>query len=165
MIFLTVGNWHRGFDRLVKAVDELRGKEIITEDVVAQIGSGRYKPTRLQTLAFCSPTEFGEIMGRARLVITHAGVGTVAQAVMRGKPVVVVPRKAELGEIGDGHQWTTAKLLEEEGKILVAYDVSELPERLEQAEHFVPVQEEGGQRIVSLVESFVAEVANAKFRR
>jgi UDP-N-acetylglucosamine transferase subunit ALG13 len=165
LIFLTVGNWHRGFDRLVKAVDELRDGEVITENVVAQIGAGQYKPTRLQTLEFCSPTEFGEIMGQARLVITHAGVGTVAQAVMRGKPVVVVPRKAELGEIGDSHQWTTAKLLEEEGKILVAYDVSELPERLEQAEHFVPVQEEGGQRIVSLVESFVAGVANAKLRR
>ncbi|MHC4521234.1 MAG: glycosyltransferase, partial [Planctomycetota bacterium] len=88
MIFLTVGNWHRGFDRLVKAVDELRDGEVITENVVAQIGAGQYKPTRLQTLEFCSPTEFGEIMGQARLVITHAGVGTVAQAVMRGKPVV-----------------------------------------------------------------------------
>ena len=170
MIFLTVGNWHKGFDRLVKAVDELREREVhepdeVPEDVVAQTGPGQYKPTRLQSMEFCSPTEFEEIMGRARLVITHAGVGTVAQAITRGKPVVVVPRQAELGEVGDNHQWTTAKLLEEEGKILVAYDVSELPQRLEQAEHFVPAQEEGGQRIVSLVESFVAGVADAKSRR
>ena len=165
MIFLTVGNWHRGFDRLVKAVDELRDKEVIAEDVVAQTGPGQYKPTRLQSMEFCSPTEFEEIMDRARLVITHAGVGTVAQAITRGKPVVVVPRKAELGEIGDNHQWTTARLLEEEGKILVAYDVADLPDRLEQAEHFVPTQEQGGQRIVSLVESFIAGVADTKSRR
>jgi UDP-N-acetylglucosamine transferase subunit ALG13 len=101
-------------------------------------------------------------MARARLVVTHAGIGTVAQAIVRGKPTVVVPRKAELGEVGDNHQWTTARLLEEEGKVLVAYDVSELPERLAQAEHFTPAQEEGGQRIVTLVESFVAEIVKAR---
>ena len=95
-------------------------------------------------------------------MVTHAGIGTVAQAVTRGKPTVVVPRKAEWGVVGDNHQWTTARLLEEEGKVLVAYDVSELPQRLDQAEHFTPVQEEGGQRIVALVESFVAEVARTR---
>lgn len=162
MIFLTVGNWPAGFDRLVQAIDELKGRAVITEDIVAQVAFGRYQPAHLKTMAFCSPTEFIQNVEAARLVVTHAGIGSVGQAAMMNKPVIVVPRKADLGEAGDNHQWTTAKQLEQEGKVLVAYETTALPEKLKQAETFVPVREEGGRHIVSLVESFVADIAKKK---
>jgi UDP-N-acetylglucosamine transferase subunit ALG13 len=165
LIFLTVGNWHKGFDRLVEAVDALKLERIIQDDVVAQIGPGQYRPVEMQAMDFCSPTEFTEIMREAQLVITHAGIGTVGQAVVLGKPVIVVPRKPDLGEIGDNHQWTTAKQLEREGKVLVAYETSELPKKLQEATEFVPAKEEGGQQIVALVDSFVAEVAKQRCRQ
>jgi UDP-N-acetylglucosamine transferase subunit ALG13 len=47
LIFLTVGTWYKGFDRLVKAVDELVGSVIIDDQVIAQIGYGSYKPRYL----------------------------------------------------------------------------------------------------------------------
>jgi len=165
LIFLTVGNWHKGFDRLVRAVDELKGRSVIGEDVLAQVGFSRYRPLHLQAMDFCSPAQFEELVGKSRVVVTHAGIGTVGQAVSLGKPVIVVPRKVELGEAGDNHQWTTAKQLELEGKVLVAYETSELPQRLEQAAQFVPAAGESGRRIISLVEAFVAGVAERKHRR
>ena len=162
LIFLTVGNWHRGFDRLVRAVDELKGQSVIDEDVVAQVGFGEYRPANLEVMDFCSPAQFQSIAGEARIIVTHAGIGTIGEAISLGKPVIVIPRKAELGEAGDNHQRTTARQLEREGKVLAAYETSELAEKLEEARQFVPARGDGGQGILSLVEDFVADLVKRK---
>ncbi len=165
LIFLAIGNWHKGFDRLVKAVDELRATGIITEDVIAQIGQGKYSPTNLEAIDYCSPDEFENLIYRAKLVISHAGIGTIAQAIKHCKPVVVVPRKASLGEHFDDHQFTTAKQLEVEGKILVAYEVSELPTKIEEAKTFVPLKEESSEKIIQVVKEFIDNLAAEKRSR
>ena len=46
MIFLTVGSWYRGFDRLVCAVDALKETGEIAEEVIAQIREWRPSPFR-----------------------------------------------------------------------------------------------------------------------
>ena len=81
MIFLAVGNWHKGFDRLVKAVDDLIGSGVITDGVTAQTGYGSYKPKHMTVMNFCSPDEFKNLISKAELVVSHAGVGTIAQAI------------------------------------------------------------------------------------
>ena len=137
LIFLTIGSWHKGFDRLVKAVDELKGRGIITDPVVAQLGDGGYEPANLDAAAYYAPEDFVRLIGEARMVIAHAGMGTIIEALNQRKPVVVVPRKATLGEANTDHQFDTAKQLEAEGKVLVAYEVDDLPNMLQQAESFV----------------------------
>ena len=129
MIFLTVGTWRSGYDRLVKAVDELVTGGVITEKVVVQSGYSSYEPKHMQAIDFCSPDEFTEMISKAKVVISHAGMGTIIEAVKQNKPLIVVPRKPRLGEVDNGHQFITARQLEKEGKILVAYEVSELLER------------------------------------
>jgi UDP-N-acetylglucosamine transferase subunit ALG13 len=163
LIFLTVGNWHKGFDRLVQAVDELKGRGDIDEEVLAQVGSGTYRPHHLTIMDYCSPSEFINILAKSRVVITHAGIGTICQAIQVGKPVVVVPRKARLGECGDDHQWITAELLESQGKILVACEVSELAGKLRQARTFVPLRVEDGSRIIEAVDKYLLELALHKY--
>lgn len=165
MIFLTVGNWHKGFDRLVKAVDELVELGTVVERVIAQIGHGSYIPRHVKVVDYCSPVEFTDIIAESRIIITHAGVGTICQALVLGKPVIVVPRKSSLGEHVDDHQFATAKKFEEEGKILVAYEVSELPDKIEQAKNFVPIKSEGNERIIQTVKSFIEEMANKKGKK
>ena len=163
MIFLTVGNWHKGFDRLVEAVDSLKSTNVISEDVVAQIGLGRYRPTHLMAIDYCSPSEFANIVAESRVVITHAGIGTIGQALTLAKPVIVVPRKAELGECSDSHQWTTAKQLEQERKVLVAYEVGDLPRKIKEAGTFIPSQNNvGAQRLIQAVEEFLENLAAEK---
>lgn len=163
MIFLTVGNWHKGFDRLVEAVDKLKACNVITEDVIAQIGPGKYIPAKMKVISYCSPTRFADILAESRVIITHAGIGTIGQAIGFRKPVIVVPRKPELGECSDSHQLTTAKHLEKEGKILVAYEVSDLLDKLKQADNFVPCKEQGGKKIIQAVETFIEALADQKF--
>lgn len=165
LIFLSVGNWHKGFDRLVEAVDELKGSNAISDEITAQIGSGSYKPVNLKVVDYCSPAEFTDFIAESRIVIAHSGIGTIAQAVELGKPVIVVPRKASLGEHVNDHQFSTARTLEKEGKILVAYEVCELSDKLKQAERFAPAKGKGAQEIVGIVEEFLEELAIRKARR
>jgi len=165
LIFLTVGNWHKGFNRLVKAVDDLKGCHAITEEIIAQIGPGSYKPKYFTAMAFCSTDDFVSNIKAARVVITHAGVGAISQAAKLKKPVIVVPRKASLGEHFDDHQFSTAKVFETEGKILVAYEISELPDKLEQTKNFVPTTGEGCERIIQAVRTFLEKIAAQKGKR
>jgi UDP-N-acetylglucosamine transferase subunit ALG13 len=166
LIFLTVGNWHKGFDRLVKAVDELKARKDITDDIIAQIGSGSYRPSNLKVIEYCSPNEFTKLVATSTIVISHAGMGTIGQAIKLGKCIIIIPRKASLGEHIDDHQYTTAKQLEVEGKVLVAYDVSDLLSRLKEAEKFVPVQSKNsGKGIIEAIEEFLSELATRKASR
>lgn len=165
MIFLTVGTWRSGYDRLVKATDELVGSGVITEEVIAQIGNGSYKPKDMTVMEFCSPDEFVDIISNARIIISHAGMGTILEAVKQAKPakpVVVVPRKSTLGEVDNEHQFATAKQLEKEGKILVAYEVNELPGKLKEAEDFNPAKGESSEGILHAVKEIIDNVAARK---
>ncbi len=159
MIFLTVGTWRSGYNRLVRAIDELIIAGVITEEVIAQTGYGSYKPGNMMMIEFCSPSEFGKLVSEARFVISHAGMGTIIETVRLHKPLIVVPRQSSLGEVDNDHQFTTAKRLEAEGKILVAYEVSELPVKLEQARTFVPVNSRASEDILRAVEEVIEAVA------
>jgi len=162
VIFLTVGTWHRGYDRLVKAVDDLVACGLIKDKVIAQIGCGAYKAKHLMVMDFCSPNKFVNIISSSRLVISHAGIGTISQAIKLNKPVVVMPRKISLGEVDNSHQYATARQLEAEGKILVAYEVSDLLAKLKEARAFVPTRGEGCDRILNTVQEFIDNVAEKK---
>jgi beta-1,4-N-acetylglucosaminyltransferase len=162
LIFLTVGSWYRGFDRLVSAVDALKGTGEISDEIIAQIGPGQYQPRHFPSVEFCSPQEFTEKVSASRIVLGHAGLGTIAVAITQRKPIVVVPRKPDLGEISDDHQFVTAKQLEAEGKILVAYEIEDLPGKLKEAESFVPQVSTGSQDICRAVDAFIEDVVARK---
>ena len=101
MIFVTVGTNEARFDRLLQAVAELR----IDEEVVVQHGHTAPVPRANCELVDFLPFEaMGETMRRARVVVMHAGVGSVMVALANGKRPVVVPRRKSLGEAVDDHQ-------------------------------------------------------------
>jgi len=162
LIFVTVGTWRSGYDRLVEAVDELVGSGVITEEVIAQTGYSSYKPKHMTVMEFCSPMEFRDLIGKARLVISHAGMGTIIETVQLLKPLVAVPRRKSLGEVDDEHQFATAKQLEKEGKILVAYELNELPGKLKEAEDFNPAKGESSEGILHAVKEIIDNVAARK---
>jgi UDP-N-acetylglucosamine transferase subunit ALG13 len=162
LIFLTVGTWRNGFDRLIKAVDELISNGVITGEVIAQTGYSSYIPRNMTVIKFCSPSEFREMVSKAKFVISHAGMGTIIETVRLCKPLIAVPRRSSLGEVDNNHQFNTAKCLEAEGKILVAYEVSELPVKLEEARTFVPVNSRASEDILKAVDGVITSVAAKK---
>ncbi len=165
MIFLTVGTWRNGYDRLVKAVDDLAATGIVREQVIAQVGHGTYAPRHIQVIDFCSQDEFRRLILESNIVVSHAGMGTIAEAIKNGKTIVVLPRRCALGEADSDHQSDTAAQLELEGKILVAHDETELPAKLEQARDFVPAASGTAPELLRTVKEFVDGLAATKADR
>ncbi len=129
MILVTVGT-ELPFDRLVRAVD-LWARETGRSDVFAQIGQNAWRPSFIPAVEFLAPAEFNRCFTQASVIISHAGMGTILSALRFEKPILVMPRRAALGEQRNDHQMATAQQLLALGKINVAFDEHELHQRLQ----------------------------------
>lgn len=156
MIFVTVGT-QLSFDRLVGAVDEWAGAAGGRE-VFAQIGPSALQPRHIEYSAFISPAECRARMRAAQVIVAHAGMGTILSALELGKPLIVVPRIAALGEHRNEHQMATAKRFAELGKVNVAFDTAELAEALDRLDG-LPAQERispyASDELVSTLRAFI----------
>lgn len=129
MIFATIGT-QAPFDRFVKMLDELC--EGTDEEVIVQTIKSEYTPKNVKCVDFLSPDVFVQYFSRARLVIAHAGMGTILSALKQDKPIIVVPRLASLKEHRNDHQMATAMRMNELGYVYVAYDKKQLKDLIMQ---------------------------------
>lgn len=129
MIFVTVGT-DLPFDRMVKVVDHW-ARDNDRRDVFAQIGEGGWEPDFIGFANFLQPSEFVDRFKAASVIISHAGMGTILSALHYGKPILVMPKKASLGEHRNEHQTATATRMMEMGGVNVAFDEQELRHRLD----------------------------------
>ena len=137
MIFLTVGSMFP-FDRLVQSVDEMLRDRLIDETIVAQIGNGRYEPRQMAFYRFLDKFELDKRIDDATMLIGHAGAGTIGLALERKKPILVVPRLKKYNEHVNDHQVATARKFEELGHVLVAYEMQDIPAKLNALRMFLP---------------------------
>lgn len=107
MILVTVGTHPDPFDRLVRAAERLAGEE----EVIVQRGTSRLQPAGCRVVDLVAPEVLADWAAQARVVIGHAGPGTLALAWDAGKVPVVVPRDPRHGEHVDDHQLRTAARL------------------------------------------------------
>lgn len=90
------------FDRLIRDVDEWMGEA--DEEGLAQIGEGEYIPKNLEWCRFLSMDEYRAAISRSTVFVSHAGMGNIISARELGIPIIVVNRRAELGEHRNDHQ-------------------------------------------------------------
>jgi UDP-N-acetylglucosamine transferase subunit ALG13 len=110
----------------------------IDEEVVTQIGSTAYKPQAARWFTFTTQEEMESLCERARVVVSHGGAGSILTALRHHRPLIVVPRRRKFREVIDDHQLELATALSSAGVLLVANDISELREKLDEAAHFTP---------------------------
>ena len=113
MILVSTGTNGKPFDRLLRAVSRLE----FDEELVVQHGPSGLRPDGATCLAFAGFDEFSELVRRARVVITHGGVGSVLVALANGRRPLVVPRLARYGEAVDDHQLDFARKLDAAGLV------------------------------------------------
>jgi UDP-N-acetylglucosamine transferase subunit ALG13 len=128
VIFVTVGG-QLPFDRLVHTVDRW-AMDQQRADVFSQIGTSTNPPNHIQWERFLSPPDFQTKAREAEVIIAHAGMGSILTALELGKPIVIMPRRAHLGEHRNDHQCATVKRLGKDIGVVVAADESELLEQL-----------------------------------
>lgn len=157
MIFVTVGA-QMPFDRLVRAVDSWAGRRGRT-DVFAQIGPTSYRPGSIPWTQFLQPAQFKEQAERAKVIVAHAGTGSILTALQLGKPIVIMPRRAALRETRNDHQVATAMQFRRFGSVVVAADEVELLAKLEGADDLAGRQALGSyasRELLQAVRQFVA---------
>lgn len=124
MIFVTVGT-QLAFDRLVRAVDLWIGNNP-GEKAFAQIGPADYQPLHLESKDFVPPDRADALFREAELIVSHAGMGSILTALKYKKPILIMPRKAALGEHRNDHQLATAKWLGSKPGVTVAWEPEEV---------------------------------------
>ena len=127
MILITIGT-QLPFDRLIRIMDELAPQ--LGEEIIAQIRGRDCKPRHIKTVDLLPPDKFAALFDRARIVVSHAGIGTILMALQKDKPIIIFPRIAALGEHRNEHQLATAKRFQKMGVLNVAWDEKELSEML-----------------------------------
>jgi len=130
MIFVTVGV-QLPFDRLIQSVDGWAERQA-RQDVVAQVGASHYAAKVIETHAFLSPASYRSMVERAELIVGHAGMGSIITAFELGKPIIVLPRRASLGEHRNDHQLATARRMAAHANVSVADDEHALVHMLDE---------------------------------
>ncbi len=127
-MILVVTGFMYGFERLIKKMDEIAAK--IEEIVIIQIGLTEYLPKNAKYFKFASDEQYNKHFKNARIIVSHAGVGTILTARKFKKPLIIVPRQKKYKEHIDDHQMEIARELESYKNIKVVYNVDKLEDNL-----------------------------------
>jgi len=123
VILLTIGT-QLPFERLVQMIDALASE--LSEPVFGQIGRSTYQPEHFEWVETLAPRDFDQKFRSARLVVSHAGIGTILTAEKYGKPLILFPRQARYGEHRNDHQLATCAQLTLRPGLAVAHDEAQL---------------------------------------
>ena len=126
MILVTIGTNEQPFDRLVRAAAAIGGDE----PLLVQYGSSRVPHGRGDWIDFLPFEELSARAAEARVVVCHAGVGSIMLARRFGHRAIVVPRRHHLGEAVDDHQLPLARRLDRAGAVTLVEDETLLPAAL-----------------------------------
>lgn len=127
MIFVTVGNGQ--FDPLVQEIDRLKSEKHISEEVVVQIGHGKYEPQYCRWFRF-EPT-LEKYYEKASFIISHGGPGIVFEVLRRKKKLIALPNR---NRTDPRHQVEFLEAMAQEtSALLYCPDVLELASFLEKA--------------------------------
>jgi UDP-N-acetylglucosamine transferase subunit ALG13 len=122
MILVSVGTHEQPFDRLVEAAAALPGDE----EMVVQYGTSSVTSGRGEWIDFMSFDELAVLASRARVVVCHAGVGSIVLARRYGHRPIIMPRRPHLGEHVDEHQMELTRRLAKAGIVTVVETAEEL---------------------------------------
>ena len=124
VIFVVTGT-QAPFDRLLSIID----KWAINQDtysVIAQTANSEVNFKNMTCFDYLEPDVFNEYFHNADVIIGHAGMGTIINALENKKKLVVFPRLVKYNEHRNDHQYHTAFGFEKLGLINVAYNEKDL---------------------------------------
>lgn len=161
MILVTVGSSSFPFDRLLGAVDLLRRDE----ELVVQHGASALRPSGARCLPFVPLDELGALVREARVVITHAGVGSILLALANGKKPLVVPRLSTFGEAVDDHQLECARRFGRDDLVTLVDDPGRLGEAIDSAAHAAArLRPQGDVPLVRELRSYIRDAVGSGAR-
>lgn len=143
MIYVTLGTLFLDFERLIRKMNHIAEKT--GERVILQRGMATTIPQHCEHFDFKPHAEVLAIQREARVVVTHAGIGCILDALETRRPLIAVPRLKRFNEHMTDHQLDVAEAVQRRGWGRMILDVEELdaacadppkvPESYEPAKH------------------------------
>ena len=152
MIFTTVGT-QLPFPRLTDFMVNWAASNV--EQSVIQSGASQFLGQKdvYETL---SEEQFIRHASNARVIVSHAGIGSILTARDFVCPIIVVPRRAALGEHRNDHQIATARSFEGRKGVYVAWEVEHVASLLAQPlEASTPMAQPKTDDLVQYIKTFI----------
>jgi UDP-N-acetylglucosamine transferase subunit ALG13 len=162
MIFVTVGNDFRNFNRLLTKIDEIAHH--LPSEVLLQRGYSDYQPKNIKYFDFVPMDRAIQYIQESELVVSHAGIGTIFLCKKYGIPLIIVPRRKMFGEHMNDHQLEVAAALErrEDKNIHVVYEEDRLEEIilnvLKEKTRYRPAENVGRKNLIKTIKEFLQTI-------
>ncbi|WP_456420724.1 PssD/Cps14F family polysaccharide biosynthesis glycosyltransferase [Thermococcus sp.] len=122
-IFVITGTHYLGFERLVKAADNIA--KDINYEMIIQLGYTPYKPKNAEYFDFAKYEEIKKIIKHSKIVIAQGAI-SVLDGLKLGSIVIAFPRLKQFDEATTNHQLIFSRRLEKAGLVKVATNEKEL---------------------------------------
>ena len=156
MTLVILGIQDKDFSRLLKKIDQLIANHKIKDEVVVQAGTTKYQSSHMKIFDLIPMTEFNRLIGKADLIITHGGVGSIIQSLKKQKKVIVVPRLKEYGEHTNNHQLQIVNEFSKKGYVIPCTDIENLDDALAQVKDFNPKPyKSNNTQMIQLISQFI----------
>ena len=128
-VFAAVGT-QLPFPRLLSALDAWAAARTDAA-VLAQVGRDEGRYPNMRAFPFIDQQRFAALVAEADVVVAHAGMGTILSCSEIAKPLIIMPRRAALGEHRNDHQVDTAQRMCHLSNVTMADDAGELARALD----------------------------------
>ena len=156
MILVLLGTQKNEFNRLLEAIEKNIVEGNIKEKVIVQAGCTKYSTDLMEIFDLIPKEDIEELKKKARIIITHGGVGSILSCVKLGKKVIAVPRLAKYNEHVNDHQKQLVEKFDKQGYIIGVEDLEKLPEALKRIEDFEPRKYiSNTNNFINLIENYI----------
>lgn len=128
-----MGNRREHFSRLLVEVDRMACEGLLPRPILVQRGYTPFWSMSCDSACQLDGVSFDEAVRQARIIICHAGAGTVLTALREGKRPIAMARRPEHGEILDDHQLEFLQRMSDRGFILPVNEPHELKVQVQRA--------------------------------
>ncbi|MBE6160870.1 MAG: hypothetical protein E7158_01440 [Firmicutes bacterium] len=158
MILVTLGTQDKSFDRLLKQIDEDIENGNIKDKVIVQAGYTKYESNNMEIFDYVSQEKLNEYIDKCKLMITHAGVGSILNGIEKNKKVIVVPRLAKYKEQHNDHQVEIAEEFSKEGYVIYLKNLKDLANTIKNISKFEPRKLEHNKEVIKTIEEFIDNI-------
>ncbi|MBR0428072.1 MAG: beta(1,3)galactosyltransferase EpsH [Clostridia bacterium] len=160
MIFVMLGTQNNDFHRLLDEIEKNIENGNINEEVIVQAGFTKYESDKMRIFDVISKENLEDLIKKADLIITHAGVGSIEMSLEQNKKVIAVPRLKKFKEHVNDHQKDIEGEFNKRGWLVGINDVSELGIALKNVRDFIPKKYEKPKcdEIINVIKTFIDKI-------
>ncbi len=159
MILVTLGTQDKSFKRLLNAVQKCIDNKVINEEVIVQTGCTKYNSKDMKIFDLMSQEQLDKYRKQARIIITHAGVGSILDSLKLDKKIIAAARLKKYHEHTNDHQLQILNNFANDGYIIKLENFDDLSSILNNIDSFNPKKYDGNnEKIKNMIVDFIESI-------